>query len=212
MATTPNTYDVSDDATSAVSPARSRIGTTYVDHNNADMTRITKPEGLGDERGDNREIGLIERFTEMAASIFDVGVNVQDIRNVMAEALARTLWVSSAELNNTAGTTGTFDTIQYAYAVGFTAKVGYAVQLRHIQVGSDQAGVILLFATRGTTPDPHASGLRALGAVRVTATMPTGFSNLQPLLDDGENLVVALLAASGKLDFSCEYRALRSGS
>lgn len=207
-----HSYDVSDDATSAVSPARSRIGTTYVDHNNSDMTAITKPQGLGDERGDNRELGLIERFTDMAASIFDLGVNVQDLRNIVGEAFARTLWVSSAELNNTVGTTGTFDTIQYAYAIGFTAKVGYAVQLRHIQVGSDTAGVILLFATRGTTPDPHASGLRAIGAVRVTTQQPTGFSNLQPILDDGENLVVALLAASGKLDFSCEYRALRSGS
>ena len=201
------------DSTSAVRFPRSRIGTTYADEHKADPNDILTPEGLGDGR-DNRDEtapSTFDRLLELPDNLLKFGEYLRDIRNVVTEFGARALWVSSA-IANVAGTTGTFDTIQYAYTTGFAAQQGFAVQLRHIQVGSDTAGLILLLATRGSTPDPHASGLRALGAIRVTATQPTGYSNLEPLLDDGENLIVALLAASGKLDFAREYRALRSGN
>ena len=197
---------------SPASPARSRIGTTYVDQHDDTPAAIIAPQGLGDGRPDRDDTPIIDRFLDTVDDFLSVGEEIREIRNLITETLARALWVSSAQLNNTTGTTGTFAGVQYAFGIGFSASLGYSVQLRHIQVGSDTAGAIFLFATRGSSPDPMAGGLRMLGVVRVTATNPTGYSNLQPILDDGENLVVALAAASGKLDFACEYRAMRAGN
>ncbi len=201
------------DSTSAVSYPRSRIGTTYADEHDNDPGAILTPQGLGDGRPDRDDTApsTFDKLLSLPDDLLSFGEYLRDIRNVVTEFGARTLWVSSA-VANVQGATATIDTIQYAFITGFQAQLGFAVQLRHIQVGSDTAGLILLFATRGVSPDSRAGGVRSLGAIRVTATNPTGYSNLEPILDDGENLIVALQAASGKLDFACEYRALRSGN
>lgn len=213
---------VRDDASSPVSAPRSRIGTTYVerpDDTYADPDIIT-PAGQGDGRPDRNETApsTFDRLLSLPDDLLSMGELVRDIRNLLSEGLDRQLWVSSSELANAVGSTKTIGGVQWAYGVGFAARMGFAVQLRHLQVGSDTAGAIFLYATRADAaslasfgPDPTAMGLKLLGVVRVTATVPTAMSALNPILEDGESLLVALQAASGKLDFACEYRAMRSG-
>ena len=199
-------------STSAVSPARSRIGTTYADTHDDQPARILTPEGLGDSRDqDDTAPSTFDQLLELPGNFLQFGELMRDLRNVVTEALERTLWVNDAGLANTSGTAVTIDTVQYAYGVGFTARGGAAVALRHLQVGSDTAGVVLLYASRASTFDPRGGGLRALGAVRLTTQCPTAYPAITPLLDAGENLLVVLQAASGKLDFSCEFHTLRAG-
>lgn len=199
-------------STSPVSPARSRIGTTYVDHHDEQPARIIAPEGLGDPRA-NEETGpsTFDRLLDLPGDLLQQAELLRDLRNVVTEALERTLWVSDNGLANVDGTAVTVAGVQYVYAVGFAARVGAAVALRHLAVGSDTAGPVFLFATRGTTYNPGGAGLRALGALRLTTQCPTAYPTFEPLLDSGENLLVVLQAAAGKLDFSCEYHTLRSG-
>lgn len=207
------------DSASRVSAIRSRIGTTYVEHHDADESAVFDPiQGDGDGRPNRDETApsTFDRLLSLPDDLLHLGEYLRDIRNLVTEGLDRMLWVSSAELNNTTGTTGTIDAVAWAWAIGFTANMGFAVQLRHIQVGSDTAGPIFLYATKSdktvASPDKRVGSLRLLGLIRVTATMPTAYSNLSPVLEDGESVLVAIQAASAKLDFACEYRAMRSGS
>lgn len=199
-------------STSAVSPARSRIGTTYADVHDDQPARILTPDGLGDSRDSAATApSTFDRLLDLPGDLLQQAELIRDLRNVVTEALERTLWVNDTGLANTAGTAVTIDAIQYAYGVGFTARGGAAAALRHLQVGSDTAGVVSLYATRALTFDPRGGGLRALGALRLTTQCPTAYPAITPLLDAGENLLVVLQAASGKLDFSCEFHTLRSG-
>lgn len=197
---------------SPVSSARSRIGTTYVDRDDEQPARIVEPHGLGDPRASkDTEPSTFDRLLDLPGDMLQFGELLRELRNITTEAWERTLWVNDAGLQNAAGTAVTVASVQYVYGVGFAARVGSAVALRHLQVGSDTAGPVFLFATRGITYDPTGAGLRALGAVRLTTQCPTAYPAIEPLLDSGENLLMVLQAASGKLDFSCEYHALRSG-
>ena len=197
-------------STSPVSPARSRIGTTYADHDDEQPARIVTPEGLGDGRV-STEPSTFDRLLDLPSDLLQQGELLRDIRNVVSEAMERTLWVNDANLQNATGTTASIGGTSYVYGVGFVARVGAAVALRHLQVGSDTAGPVFLFATRGTVYDPTGAGLRALGVVRLTTQCSTAYPAIQPLLDSGENLLMVLQAATGHLDFSCEFHTLRSG-
>ena len=199
-------------STSPVSPARSRIGTTYADRDDDQPARIVAPEGLGDPKASERAApSTFDRLLDLPGDMLQFGELMREMRNILTEALERTLWVSDAGLQNASGTAVTVDTVQYTYGVGFAARVGAGVALRHLQIGSDTAGIVHLYASRSTTFDPRGAGLRALGALRLTTQCPTAYPAIEPLLDSGENLLVVLEAASGKLDCSCEYHTLRAG-
>lgn len=203
---------------SSANPRRSRIGTTYADKHDDQPARIVTPSELGDDRFADgaHDAGTapstLDRLLHFGDDLVSLGEYVRDLRNVVTEALQRTLWVSDARLNNTAGATITIGGVQYAWGVGFVAQIGAAVVLRHIQVGASTAGYISLYASR--TPGSLAldGRERALGTVRVTANSLTAYPAIEPILDSDECLLVVLQAAAGNLDFSCEYHTLRAGA
>ena len=198
-----------EDSVSLVSPARSRIGTTYADKRDGDPASILTPLDQGDGRDVLKAPSTFDRLLALPDTLLDLGPMLTDIRNVVTEALQRELWVNDASLSNVAGTTATVGGVAVAYGTGFPAQMGYAVVLRHLQVGSDTAGVVTLYASKSTV---FIGGIeRNLGAVRLTTQCPTVFPAITPILSPEENLLVVLTAASGKLDFSCEYLSLRSG-
>src|SRR6185312_3798572 len=207
---TPGQSSGADDAVSSVSAARARIGTTYVDRHDADPASILTPQGLGDNRGEREAPSTLARLLALPDALLDFGQQLADIRNVLTEALERELWHSSCNLMGDAGTAVTINGTQYAYGVGYGPRMGSAVVLRHIVVGSDTAGVVNLYASRNQAFNP--AGSRRLATARLTATQPTLCLNITPIIEQDEVVLVVLTAASGNLDFACEVHALRSGN
>lgn len=198
-----------------------RIGLTTAEES---AVHIAAPDDtpLGDSRPDPAvgQPDLLTKIASLPEAIYDMTHDSREMRNVLAEALQRQLYLNSADAGNLAGTATTVGA--NAVQVGSNAAAwvpcfvnytqGVGARLRNILVGASAAGVVQIVRSkadwRNATYFPDQAKL--LCTVRLTTTTLSVPVLGEFLLAPGDNLYAVYLSGNTiNLDFSCDYRQMR---